>query len=275
MRERRPASVSVKWIDAQTRQIAYDRRHDAPSATKVLADLWRAAGQPDAALEAVTLTGAEPALPSSFASAPRRRRPSPRRPSPPTNCGICAPAGVSASASTCATPGSSSAASATCASTASRRTSIATRPSALYRTGDGRWIRLHTNLPHHRAGTLKLLGAEYDRASVQRAIDGWDAFDLEDAAQRRASSSPRPARSPNGTPSARRGGGAPAAVLHRPDRRRAAAAAARRATAAGRRQGAGPDPRDRRAGVRTHARRARRRRAEHLAPRICRRWKRW
>src|ERR1700675_2139281 len=23
----------------------------------------------------------------------------------------------------------------------------------VYRTGDGRWIRLHTNLPHHRAGT--------------------------------------------------------------------------------------------------------------------------
>jgi crotonobetainyl-CoA:carnitine CoA-transferase CaiB-like acyl-CoA transferase len=52
----------------------------------------------------------------------------------------------------------------------------------VYRTGDGRWIRLHTNLPHHRAGTLKLLGADYDRASVQRAIDGWEAFKLEDAA---------------------------------------------------------------------------------------------
>jgi crotonobetainyl-CoA:carnitine CoA-transferase CaiB-like acyl-CoA transferase len=52
----------------------------------------------------------------------------------------------------------------------------------VYRTGDCRWIRLHTNLPHHRAGTLKLLGADYDRASVQRAIDGWEAFKLEDAA---------------------------------------------------------------------------------------------
>jgi crotonobetainyl-CoA:carnitine CoA-transferase CaiB-like acyl-CoA transferase len=52
----------------------------------------------------------------------------------------------------------------------------------VYRTGDGRWIRLHTNLPHHRAGTLKLLGADYDRASVQRAIDGWEAFKLEDTA---------------------------------------------------------------------------------------------
>ena len=60
----------------------------------------------------------------------------------------------------------------------------------LYRTGDGRWIRLHTNLPHHRAGTLKLLGADYDRASVQRAIDGWQAFELEDAAAKAGLSRP-------------------------------------------------------------------------------------
>ena len=41
---------------------------DSPKTSKqALAALWRHAGQPDAALEAVTLTGAEPALPSSFA----------------------------------------------------------------------------------------------------------------------------------------------------------------------------------------------------------------
>src|SRR5229473_8341361 len=38
-----------------------------PPPQKVLADLWRAAGQPEAGLQAITLTGAEPALPSSFA----------------------------------------------------------------------------------------------------------------------------------------------------------------------------------------------------------------
>jgi hypothetical protein len=38
-----------------------------PPPQKVLADLWRAAGQPEAGLDAITLTGAEPALPSSFA----------------------------------------------------------------------------------------------------------------------------------------------------------------------------------------------------------------
>ena len=52
----------------------------------------------------------------------------------------------------------------------------------LYRCGDGRWVRLHTNMPHHRAGTLKLLGCDYDRPAVQRALDGWTAFALEDAA---------------------------------------------------------------------------------------------
>ena len=38
-----------------------------PASRKILADLWRAAGQPETGLEAVALTGAEPALPSSFA----------------------------------------------------------------------------------------------------------------------------------------------------------------------------------------------------------------
>ena len=52
----------------------------------------------------------------------------------------------------------------------------------LYRCGDGRWVRLHTNLPHHRSGLLALLGCAYDRAAVQRALDGWRAEALETAA---------------------------------------------------------------------------------------------
>ncbi len=39
----------------------------APLPNQVLAALWRLAGQPVAALDAVVLTGAEPVLPSSFA----------------------------------------------------------------------------------------------------------------------------------------------------------------------------------------------------------------
>src|SRR3954470_11344032 len=154
----------------------------APLPQKVLADLWRAAGQPEAGLEAITMTGAEPALPSSFA------------------VGTVAQATVAAAAL---------AANELWHLRTGRRQSVSVdmrhagiefrserylrldgRPPdehrdktvGVHRTGDGRWIRLHTNLPHHRAGTLKLLGADYDRASVQRAIDGWEAFKLEDAA---------------------------------------------------------------------------------------------
>ncbi len=52
----------------------------------------------------------------------------------------------------------------------------------LYCCGDGRWVRLHTNLPHHCGGLLKLLGCEHDRVAVQRTLDGWEAEKLEDAA---------------------------------------------------------------------------------------------
>src|SRR6187551_2944460 len=152
-----------------------------PSASNVLADLWRVAGQPEVGLEAITLTGAEPALPSSF------------------GVGTAAQATIAAAAL---------AANELWRLRTGRRqrVSVDMRHAAaefrserylrvdgepargdrdktvgLYRTGDKRWIRLHTNLPHHRAGTLKLLGAEYDRASVQSKIDGWNAYDLEDA----------------------------------------------------------------------------------------------
>src|SRR6188768_1306660 len=153
-----------------------------PSASNVLADLWRTAGQPEVGLEPITLTGAEPALPSSFA------------------LGTAAQATVAASAL---------AANELWRLRTGRRQRVSVdvrdagiefrseryllidgkpphehrdKTVGLYRTADHRWIRLHTNLPHHRAGTLNLLGAEYDRASVQRAIDKWRAYDLEDAA---------------------------------------------------------------------------------------------
>src|SRR5262249_37761722 len=52
----------------------------------------------------------------------------------------------------------------------------------LYRCGDGRWARLHTNLPHHRDGVLALLGCRHERTAVQRALDQWEAEKLETAA---------------------------------------------------------------------------------------------
>src|SRR6185436_19368624 len=153
-----------------------------PAPRKILADLWRAAGQPEAGLEAVSLAGAEPALPSSFA------------------VGTAAQATVAASALAANELWHLRTGRRQHVSVDMRHAGIEFRSErylqidgkpphehrdktvGLYRTKDGRWIRLHTNLPHHRAGTLKLLGAEYDRADVQRKIDGWNAYDLEDAA---------------------------------------------------------------------------------------------
>lgn len=56
------------------------------------------------------------------------------------------------------------------------------RIAGLHRCGDGRWVRLHTNLPHHRDGMLRLLGCDYDREAVGRALQGWTAEALETAA---------------------------------------------------------------------------------------------
>jgi len=48
-----------------------------------------------------------------------------------------------------------------------------------YQAEDG-WIRLHTNYAYHRAAVERVLGAD-DRASVQAAVRGWQADDLESA----------------------------------------------------------------------------------------------
>jgi crotonobetainyl-CoA:carnitine CoA-transferase CaiB-like acyl-CoA transferase len=51
-----------------------------------------------------------------------------------------------------------------------------------YQCGDGRWVRLHTNFPHHRDGILRILGCAYDRQAVATALQSWTGYDLEDAA---------------------------------------------------------------------------------------------
>ncbi len=37
-----------------------------------------------------------------------------------------------------------------------------------YQCGDGRWVRLHTNFPHHRDGFLRILQCDYDRQAWPR-----------------------------------------------------------------------------------------------------------
>jgi crotonobetainyl-CoA:carnitine CoA-transferase CaiB-like acyl-CoA transferase len=49
-----------------------------------------------------------------------------------------------------------------------------------YPTAAG-WIRLHTNLPHHRDPLLRVLGVEPERAAVAAAVARWHADELESA----------------------------------------------------------------------------------------------
>jgi crotonobetainyl-CoA:carnitine CoA-transferase CaiB-like acyl-CoA transferase len=48
-----------------------------------------------------------------------------------------------------------------------------------YETRDGRWIQLHTNFAHHLLGVLKVLGCESDPAAVAKAIREWDGPTLD------------------------------------------------------------------------------------------------
>ncbi len=54
-----------------------------------------------------------------------------------------------------------------------------------YQTGDGRWVRLHTNFPHHRDGVLELLECGYEREAVASALRDWQGEAFEDAAAER------------------------------------------------------------------------------------------
>jgi crotonobetainyl-CoA:carnitine CoA-transferase CaiB-like acyl-CoA transferase len=161
-----PSSVAGAALDVKT----------------VLATLWRAAGFADAALGDIHLTGAEPVLPSSFA------------------VGTAAQATIAAAALAAAEIWRLRTGRRQHVGVEMRRAAIEFRSehyvsvdgqapdqiwddvSGLYRCGDGRWVRLHTVLPHHRSGLIKLLGCSEDRAGVQRALDKWQAEALETAA---------------------------------------------------------------------------------------------
>jgi hypothetical protein len=52
----------------------------------------------------------------------------------------------------------------------------------VYCAGDDRFVRLHTNFPHHRDGMLKLLSCAYEREAVQAALMRWPGETLETTA---------------------------------------------------------------------------------------------
>src|SRR5581483_11193886 len=52
----------------------------------------------------------------------------------------------------------------------------------VYKTRDGRFVRLHTNFPHHRDAVCRVLNCKPERDEVQTALMGWDAEAFETAA---------------------------------------------------------------------------------------------
>ena len=154
----------------------------APASANVLANLWRAAEQDHEALSAVDFTGVEPVLPSSFA------------------VGTAAQATIGAAALAASELWRLRGGARQRIGVDMRAAAIEFRSerylrvngkvpdeyhddiAGLYRCGDGRWVRLHTNLPHHCSGLLALLGCEHDREAVKRTLERWKAEKLEDAA---------------------------------------------------------------------------------------------
>jgi crotonobetainyl-CoA:carnitine CoA-transferase CaiB-like acyl-CoA transferase len=156
-----------------------------PVATRVaLAQLWQTARQLDGPLSQVTLTGAEPVLPSSFA------------------VGTAAQASIAASALAAAELWRLRGGRRQVVTVDMRHAAIEFRSeryfrvdgkepadpwdkiAGTYRCGDGRWVRLHTNFPHHRDGVLALLACDYDKTAVQQALLDWRAEEFEEAAAR-------------------------------------------------------------------------------------------
>ncbi|MEJ0020847.1 MAG: CoA transferase [Acetobacteraceae bacterium] len=147
-----------------------------------LAALWQGLGAPAAALDDVRLTGSDPVLPSSFAIGTAAQV-------------SIAAAALAASQVWQARGGSRQEVAVDMRHAATEFHSehwiriVGSAPedpwdriAGTYQCGDGRWVRLHTNFPHHRDGVLDLLNCAYDRDAVASALQAWTAFAFEDAA---------------------------------------------------------------------------------------------
>jgi crotonobetainyl-CoA:carnitine CoA-transferase CaiB-like acyl-CoA transferase len=155
------------------------------SPQEALARIWRIAGGDEAALARVALAGEDPALPSSF------------------KVGTVAQATIAASALAASEVdrvrnGRAQAVTvdmrhAVAEFISERLYTVDGKPpppgwdkiAGTYQTGDGRWVRLHTNFPHHRAGILDMLGVDYVRDNVAAALKGWTGQQYEDEVARR------------------------------------------------------------------------------------------
>jgi crotonobetainyl-CoA:carnitine CoA-transferase CaiB-like acyl-CoA transferase len=151
------------------------------SPREILRDIWTSSGGESAALDALTLTGDEPQLPSSFR--------------------VAAAAQVSVAATGLAAAeiwkmrsGEAQQvavdmrhAMVECRSERYLRVDDKPPPPAwdaiagVYKTRDG-FVRLHTNFPHHRDAVCKVLNCKPERDAVQAALTQWDGEAFESAA---------------------------------------------------------------------------------------------
>jgi crotonobetainyl-CoA:carnitine CoA-transferase CaiB-like acyl-CoA transferase len=152
------------------------------SPQEILSDLWTLAGGDASALDAVTLAGDEPQLPSSFSVAAAAQA-------------SIAAAGLAAAQIWKLRSGQSQNvavdmrhAVVECRSERYLRVDGKPPPPAwdviagVYKTRDQRFVRLHTNFRHHRDAVCKVLDCEPERADVQAALMQWDGEGFETAA---------------------------------------------------------------------------------------------
>jgi CoA-transferase family III len=148
----------------------------------ILTDLWTLAGGAPAALDAVTLTGSEPQLPSSFRVGAAAQVP-------------IAASGLAAAEIWKLRSGETQGvgvdmvhATAECRSERYLRVNGKPPPPAwdaiagVYQTRGDRFVRLHTNFPHHRDAVCKVLDCKAEREAVQAALMQWDGEAFETAA---------------------------------------------------------------------------------------------
>lgn len=152
------------------------------SPLEILRDVWTSAGGETSALDALTLTGEEPQLPSSFR--------------------VAAAAQISVAATGLAAAEiwkmrSGQVQDVTvdmrhavveCRSERYLRVDGKPPPPAwdaiagVYRTRDEKFVRLHTNFPHHRDAVCRVLSCKPERDDVQAALLQWDGEAFETAA---------------------------------------------------------------------------------------------
>jgi crotonobetainyl-CoA:carnitine CoA-transferase CaiB-like acyl-CoA transferase len=148
----------------------------------ILAELWTSTGGDASALHRVTLTGDEPQLPSSF------------RVAAAAQVSIAA-AGMAAANIWQLRSGQSQDIAvdmrhAVVECRSERYLRVDGKPpgpawdaiAGIYKTGDARFVRLHTNFRHHRDAVCKVLNCKPERDEVQAALLRWDGEAFETAA---------------------------------------------------------------------------------------------